>query len=320
MPRPKREVLATGASKALVKATRAKAGPLRDRRVGPTTLKRYHACVVRFVYFCLVWYGGFAFDWDALDIQVCEWIEHCWAEGECRAMAADTLSGVQHFLLTRRRLPGGWKLLTTWQRAELPNRAPPLPRNVVLAIAGIAWAQGRPDVAAVVLLGFHCMLRTMEFVGATVGQVALQQDFTGVLALPWTKTSQVRGAQELVLIEDPAVGMRLAIAIYKRAPHEPILQMSVQQFRVWFAACLSHLLLDLFFFRLYSIRRGGATHDFQVHCDVQRTLFRGRWSQVSVAKIYVTEGLAMLTQMQMSADALERIEYYIGQLDRPLAN
>ncbi len=45
---------------------------------------------------------------------------------------------------------------------------------------------------------------------------------------------------------------------------------------------------------LYSLRRGGATHDYLTHHDVARSLFRGRWQQVSTAKLYIAEGAAQL--------------------------
>ena len=47
----------------------------------------------------------------------------------------------------------------------MPRRAPPIPPVVVRGIAGLAWVQGRLDVALAILIGFHCMLRGCEVLG-----------------------------------------------------------------------------------------------------------------------------------------------------------
>ena len=65
----------------------------------------------------------------------------------------------------RGHTPGAWKKLKTWRRHELPRRAPPIPPAVVHGVAGLAWVQGRLDVAHGVLIGFHCMLRGSEVLG-----------------------------------------------------------------------------------------------------------------------------------------------------------
>ena len=293
---------------------RATIGKLRDKAVAPATLRRYIFACSLFLTYVGVWEGFLADDWERLDLQLGNFIEYLWSEGETRQRAADSLSGAQHFLQTRRHFPGAWRLLSTWQRMEMPDRAPPLPPLVLFALCGLAEAQGRSDFVAVLLLSFHCMLRSMEGVGATVGQIALQTDFTGVLALPWTKIGQQRGAQELVTIDDPKVGLRVGVAMSGRTPGETLLKCSANHFKNWFSSSLEFLGLGHFGFRLYSLRRGGATHDFRVHGSVSRTLLRGRWSGTSVARIYVTEGLALLTQMHFPNATVELLEYYVGKL------
>ena len=157
----------------------------------------------------------------------------------------------------------------------------------------------------------------MEFAAAAVGQVALQTDYTGIVALPLTKIGQQRGAQELVTIDDPIVGFLLGLVIAGRHPSEQILKMSFHDFRKWFSDSLEFFQLSHFGFRLYSIRRGGATHDFKQHASVSRTLFRGRWSSTAVARIYVTEGLALLTQMHLNAKQNQQLNKFAEVLFRP---
>ena len=52
------------------------------------------------------------------------------------------------------RIPGAWKKWKTWRRHEMPRRAPPIPPAVVRGTAGLAWVQGRLDVAFCILIGF----------------------------------------------------------------------------------------------------------------------------------------------------------------------
>ena len=54
------------------------------------------------------------------------------------------------------------------------------------------------------------MILSLDF-----GNIAIGPDFTGVIALPWTKIGQLRGAQEMVTIDDPLVGRVLRVAFQK---------------------------------------------------------------------------------------------------------
>jgi hypothetical protein len=57
-----------------------------------------------------------AADWEDMEKLVIPYLEELWREGESKGVANDTLSGIQHFLHTRRRMPGAWQLLSTWGR------------------------------------------------------------------------------------------------------------------------------------------------------------------------------------------------------------
>ena len=297
--------------------TRAAKGSLRRNRIAPKTLERYIYATVYFAFFASAFFGGVPNCWETMDIVAMEFLECLWSEGESRSIAADALSGLQFFLHTKRRLAGSWGLLSTWQRMELPNRAPPLPEKVLLALAGIAWSISRPDIAATLLISFYCMLRTGEGLNALIGNIFIGDDFTGVIALPFTKIGQQRGKQEMVTITNPAVGMRLAEAMKGRMPGEKLLQCSAAQFAHWFTSVLNLLGLGMFGFRCYSLRRGGATYDFSAKGDLASTLFRGRWSSSQVARIYITEGMGLLAQMQFSKSTLSLLQQCADLLDRP---
>eukprot|EP00959_Pyramimonas_sp_CCMP1952_P028597 599779-Pyramimonas_sp.AAC.1 len=66
-----------------------------------------------------------------------EYLEKLWAEGEPKSYANDLVAGLQHFApRLRRRLNGSWRLLGAWAKAELPARAPPVPRAVAIGLTG----------------------------------------------------------------------------------------------------------------------------------------------------------------------------------------
>ena len=53
-------------------------------------------------------------------------------------------------------------------------------------------------------------------------------------------------------------------------------------------------------YTLYSLRRGGATHWYRTFGDMLLVLYRGRREDSRTARIYVTEGLAVLGQLGLS--------------------
>ena len=57
-----------------------------------------------------------------------------------------------------------------------------------------------------------------------------------------------------------------------------------------------------FAFRPYSLRRGGATFWFQKHQNLDKILVQGRWQTQRSARIYLNEGLAVLSQLRVPRD------------------
>ena len=52
----------------------------------------------------------------------------------------------------------------------------------------------------------------------------------------------------------------------------------------------------------YSLRRGGATHEYLASKNLERVMLRGRWSSIRTAKIYIEDGAAILAEMKFSRD------------------
>jgi hypothetical protein len=67
-------------------------------------------------------------------------------------------------------------------------------------------------------------------------------------------------------------------------------------------------------FTLYSLRRGGASELFRITNSMDRVLLNGRWESVKRARVYVMDGLAELTQIQLSPKANQTLSFYAGKL------
>ena len=244
---------------------------------------------------------------ETLDRHLCAYVENLWTEGDQKAWASDAISGVQHLLMSRRCFPNAWQLVSVWSRNEMPARAPPLPASILMAMAGLAYGDGDIGICAGLLLGYHCILRTAELCGAEVGHIRLGDELKGVIALPLTKIGQQRGATEMVTIDDQQVGHFVALAQGGMPPTAPLIRCTTAQFRRCFDGYLERLKLTHAGYRPYSIRRGGATHDFRSTGDVTHTLFRGRWASTRVARIYITDGLAVLDDISQQPSVKGRI-------------
>ena len=286
---------------------RCRAGSLRDNLVERRTFDKYLKAVLIFVAWVAKMGIAQAPDYDSLDFQLCSFLEYLWECGESKGLAGDSLSGVQHFLMVRRKFSGAWRLLSAWGRLELPGRAPPMLPSMALGLAGLARIHGREDYCAIILFGFHAMLRIGEAFAITRSQVALDRSFCGLVDLGMTKGAKRKGAREFVTCTEPLAGRALVRAFLNSAEHEALLSGTAYAFRAWFAAALDRTHLGAFRLKPYSLRRGGATHAFQQTGNMSYVVERGRWSDARTARLYVTEGRALLSQMTLPATTVANL-------------
>ena len=120
-------------------------GPLRQLLISTRMLSRYQKAVHLFHRYCNILEGGIYSSENDVDAQLCRFLDAAWNEGEPRSLAADAICGVQHALNRRRIFPGAWRLLGAWDRAELPNRTPPLPPLCALGLSGFLVSEGPPQ-------------------------------------------------------------------------------------------------------------------------------------------------------------------------------
>lgn len=171
----KRSIVAAETGAATRQERRSTLGSLTSLRVGERAAAKYRLAAKRF----LVWARTEEHDAETLrdvDVVLCLYTETLWENGAAKADAGDVLSGVQHFLYTRRAFHGAWTLFGAWAKTELPNRAPPLPAAIARALAGLGIAMDRRDIAALICVGFHCMLRSEEKLSASWNAISLDSD------------------------------------------------------------------------------------------------------------------------------------------------
>ncbi len=286
---------------------------LADLGVSKKTQQRYYVAVQKLLPFILQ-----AATMERMDELICDWIEDLFATGEPLNTVADALSGLHYFLpVTRRKLLSSWKLFGVWRKYEVPSRAPPLTADLVLAMA--SWAIQQDDFAfgALLLIGFHCFLRTGELLQLRTCDILVNAQ-TGIVCLQASKGGLRFNTKESVTIEDPVV---LAVAaelvlLQRQQNKQPIWFGTGSQFRSKFAHVCKVFQVEHLNFRPYSLRRGGATAFFLRTGLMERTLVRGRWASSSVARLYICDGLSQLPNLRGSPFTKKLIRQYLPLLSR----
>jgi hypothetical protein len=288
---------------------RAKHGSLVANKVSKVRVIRYGKAAAAFV----EWLDQFgcrnATSWDELDIQAACWLETLWADGGQKTLAADSLSAIQHFLGSKRRLQGSWALLATWHRLEPAVQAPPLPKVLLFALCDLAREQNLPELVGYLLISFHCYLRPLELLQVRGTDIWIDRSSSSAtVTLMQTKTSRSRGP-ETITLEDPAVIYWLR----RLAPKSKELLLNVQppHLRKWFMESLCRMGVKERFL-LYSLRRGGATADFLQHHDAARCLLRGRWKDIRTFSLYLRapEALKLAESYRAAAEVEQRAKRF----------
>ncbi|CAK0797626.1 unnamed protein product [Prorocentrum cordatum] len=233
-----------------------------------------------------------AVDAADMDQQICTFIENLWIDGEGRNLAGDrdAAKSTAHMSVT-----------------------------TLCGIFHVLWQLGRQDAAVLILVAFHCLLRTGELVSIRAEHVLTNASRTGLVALPWTKSGARRGAQELVTVDDPVVGRALAW-LRQRQGAGPLLLGAGAQFRLLFERACVQAGLEEVGIEPRSPRRGGATHDACTRGDLGRAVHRGRWSDLRTAQIYINDGLAAVAQQRVPDAAARDLAARAAALARLLAS
>lgn len=238
-----------------------------------------------------------------LDENVSKWVQQEFETGSPLHLVGDALSGFHHFEpWSRKKLPKSWRLYSIWRRYEVPMRAPPLTQDITLAMAGWCLVKGELVMAALLLLGFHALLRTGELLTIRPVDFMLKAD-VGLISLPSSKSGVRNNARESVSLHDPyvlLVASEMVRAKYQlHQEYMPCWPKSGSAFRGLFQRALIGVGAEHLNLRPYSLRRGGATFEMQSHGQMERTLLRGRWKNSNVARIYVCDGLSLIPTLKL---------------------
>ena len=314
----KAKALVGVASKAGRKAAR-KDVPLKTLVIKASTEKRYREAIFRFFHWMEdenIVFPTSLYDFDTVLSEYIGWL---WEEGEGRAQAANATAGLQHFSPhLRRKLPCVWRLLNAWQKHEIPCRATPFTTQTVEAVAGVFFHKKAPQMALAMLVGFHCILRTGELMGVKSKDIDVSPDHkTAVLNLGLTKSGQRQGAAESVVLYDRPLIRLISAWQFGSAPGDSLVACGPFQFRREFRQAIATLhLKDDWDFKPYSLRRGGATHDFREHGQLSRTVVWGRWASAKSARIYINDGLATLASFKMSPKTQQAVKKFREKYDK----
>ena len=173
---------------------------------------------------------------------------------------------------------------------------------MLLAMCGASLILNRPDIAALLTMGFHCMLRTEEMLSAKWQCIIVDACDKGAIALPLTKSGQIHGAQEVVTIDDPMVGriLRKVAALYGRSTG-PILTSTRIDFRIVCDACIRKLSPSHLKPRPYSVRRGGATRQYSTRCP--EWVLSGQPNSPDACNEWASMAAALLSQPRQACIA-----------------
>lgn len=297
---PQRQVLARQA-RADRRADRLHLGRLSDLVISAATRTRYAAAFLQFEAYVVEAHGYFASDPDFLDDQLAEFIECLWQEGDPRSHAANAYAGTKYFLkILRKHLWGSKSLLDAWGRHELPSRALPFTVETLFAYCGVLIQWRHADCALALLVGFHGIMRSGELMNFTRGHMSFEDNGNILVSLPSTKTSKRTGARELISLTDSTVVRLLRRWADGKSPGDRLVTIPDHSFRNMFNRVSSVLKLDSFNYKLYSVRRGGATHHFKLHGRLDATMLRMRVASQRTCRIYLDDGMAALAYARMS--------------------
>lgn len=171
-------------------------------------------------------------------------------------------------------------MFSTWRKLESPDRAPPLTKQIIYAWAYYAVDHCDFIFAGLLLLGFFALLRTGEILQVAAADILLDGR-KGIISLRDTKTGKRDNVAEMVSFDDPFTIQVLqalkALKVQQGLDKVPIWPYSGSAFRHRFKQYSDKFNLDQHKFRPYSLRRGGATHLFQVNrqhgdCPSKRAL------------------------------------------------
>ena len=241
------------------------------------------------------------------------YLQHMYNEGRPYSHATFTLAAIQYF--HRRmwgQLRGAWAAVRTWKMAEPGELRSPIPVLVVWALMTLALSQHGVQLAALLAVTFHALLRPGEACRLTRQDIMLPGDRgwhvqVGMVVIRSPKTARVGGKVQHVILHDPMVLLMCQWAWLGWPTSEKLWSWNLVELSRWFRTSLVQLGLPATRFTPAGLRAGGATYAYLSGSSVEQLMWRGRWETLTSLKHYVQESAATLAIAQLSPDVAARL-------------
>ena len=192
----------------------------------------------------------------------------------------DALCGLQFYWPeTKGQLRGSWRLYKTWRKLEIPTRAPPMPAYIARAFTSYLVSIQDFTMAFLISLGFHTYLRTGEILNLQFKDLQLG-DKTGIITVRGGKSGLRNNMDEAIAIYDRCVlelGKIVFLQPHHTHPSAKIWPQSGSSFRKAFYRLNTLFNIEQLEIKPYSLRRGGAIHDYISRGLLEPILLRGQW-------------------------------------------
>jgi hypothetical protein len=224
----------------------------------------------------------------------------------------------------RKKLPRALRVLTAWGRQLSVVRAPPMGVLLLSAVVALARLQKCDSFACGCLLMFGCLLRPAEYFKLRVRDLNLKVHGFNlklrdaqrlIIKLGFQTKSSVM--QEHVTLESENA-IRCLKETYENSPDDAKLwTLSEKCFREKFSElCAKFPEFDEISFRLYSLRRGGASYFFAKDQNLPHLCQRGRWKSERSARVYIRSGAAEQLDGQISQKSLVFLNYLFSRFGK----
>lgn len=229
---------------------------------------------------------------EEMDAALTEYLHdlYIFNDGKGRSGGEAALHGVE--MLLRRykgKLTSARLALKGWSNLRPTKSFPPLPRDLMTAVAVQAMRGHGFPIGLAIVLAFDCLLRISEVDALQVDDITKVKGPTGatqvVIRIKFSKT----GKNQLLTVRCSHVAQLLLD--FARTRRGKLFAFNAKQFRTWFKdACYQLGLRDGYV--PHSLRHGGATELLTKGHDIERILERGRWASNNSARRYLQEGKA----------------------------
>ena len=247
---------------------------------------------------------------------------HCYTELVwSRTKTAEAVLAISDRYPVMRQLMGGsWRLLRAWSISEPTDLHPPCPLKLLQAMVVGALAWGWPETAAVLLLAFYALLRPIEYLSVTWGDLALPVTHNAgiviFVGIPHHKT-QRRGPRQTHVRVDHAGVVQFLTHRAKGPPAlMPIWPNSVHTWRRRAKLLCENLTGADKTILPSSFRPGAASYFFEAwNEDIGRLQWRGRWDCKRTLKHYIQELMVHQVLRDVPSDKVTRIDAMAGLFD-----